>query len=149
MADASEGRLSRLAGQPTWLLSRAHTRAHRLLSDGFGAAGARGYHYRLLSALEEAGPASQAELARRTAIDRSDVVAALDELERAGDVLRAPDQADRRRNVVTITRAGRRRLRELDRTVAEIQRRLLAPLSASERATFVRLLARVAEPPAD
>ena len=42
----------RLDSLPTWLLSRTSGRAHRLLADAFAAAGARGYHYRALAALE-------------------------------------------------------------------------------------------------
>jgi MarR family len=51
--------------------------------------------YRLLAALEEFGPSSQADLGRRTSIDRSDVVAALNELADRGLVRRAPDPEDR------------------------------------------------------
>src|SRR3954447_21107240 len=76
---------------PTWLLTRASARARRLLAEAFAATGARGYHYRLLAALEEAGPASQADLGRRTSIDRSDVVAALNELAERRFVERRPD----------------------------------------------------------
>jgi DNA-binding MarR family transcriptional regulator len=116
-----------------------------LLSGGFAAAGARGYHYRLLAALEEFGAASQASLGRRTSIDRSDVVAALNELEDDGLIERSPDRDDRRRNVITITGAGKRRLRKLDGVLADIQEELLAPLSDSDRRRLVALLTRVVE----
>jgi len=74
---------ARLKGRPTWLISRAYARSSGLLNAGFEAhgSGLRGYHYRLLAALEEWGPASQADLGRSTGIDRSDVTAALAELE--------------------------------------------------------------------
>jgi MarR family transcriptional regulator, lower aerobic nicotinate degradation pathway regulator len=135
--------LTRLDGVPTWLLSRASARAHRLLSDAFTAAGTRGYSYRLLVALEELGPSSQAALGRRAEIDRSDVVATLDELESEALVERSPDPDDGRRKVVTMTKAGKRRLHELDEVVAGVQDELLAPLSSEERAELVRLLAAV------
>ena len=49
---------ARLEGRATWLVSRAYTRSSGLLSAGFEAhgSGLRGYHYRLLAALEEWGP---------------------------------------------------------------------------------------------
>ena len=52
---------SRVRDRPTWLVSRAYVRSSALLNDAFDARGAglRGYHYRLLSALDEWGPASQ------------------------------------------------------------------------------------------
>jgi hypothetical protein len=57
---------ARIAGRATWLVSRAHARTSGLLNTGFEAhgGGLRGYHYRLLAALEEWGPASQADLGR-------------------------------------------------------------------------------------
>jgi DNA-binding MarR family transcriptional regulator len=99
----------------------------------------------LLAALDEAGPASQAELSRRTTIDRSIMVATVNELAGAGLVERTPDPTDRRRNVVTLTAAGRRRLRKLDRLLTGVQDDLLAPLSAEERAQLVHLLTRVVD----
>jgi DNA-binding MarR family transcriptional regulator len=134
----------RLDSLPTWLLSRSWGRAHRLLADAFAGAGARGYHYRMLAALEDLGPASQATAGRRAEMDRSDVVAALNELEADGLVERAPDPDDGRRKIVTITAAGRRRLKKLDEVVGSVQAELLAPLSAPERAELIRLLSRVA-----
>lgn len=133
----------RLAGRPTWLLSRAAARSARLLADGFGAAGVRGYDYRLLAVLDERGPASQAELGRRAGIDRSDVVAALNDLEARGHVSRAPDPTDARRNVVTLTAAGRRALTALDGVLDAIQVELLAPLEPPERDQLIALLAKL------
>jgi DNA-binding MarR family transcriptional regulator len=137
---------ARIRELPTWLISRAYAQAHRLLGEGFAAAGVRGYHYRLLAALEETGPASQADLGRRTSIDRSDVVAALNELAERALIERSPDPHDRRRNIITITRAGTTTLRELDDVLAGVQEKLLAPLSAADRRQLVTLLLRLLEP---
>jgi len=136
---------SRLNALPSWLITQLAVHAHRLASAGFAGAGARGYHYRLLAALREFGPASQAELGRRCNIDRSDVVAAINELAGQDYVARAPDPADRRRNTVTLTPAGERQLARLDEAVADVQDELLAPLDPGERAELVWLLARVLE----
>jgi DNA-binding MarR family transcriptional regulator len=136
---------SRILEMPTWLITRAYAHSHRLLADGFAAAGFRGYHYRLLAALEEFGPASQAALGRRTSIDRSDVVAALNELAARGLIQRSPDPDDRRRNVITITRAGTEQLRTLAPILDGVQDQLLAPLSPAERTQLIRLLTRLLE----
>ena len=125
---------------PSFLLTQTAAHAGRLVSEGFAAAGARGYHYRLLATLLESGPASQAELGRRTGIHLSDMVAAINELAAGGYVERSPDPGDRRRNVVTITARGRRRAAELAGRVAAIQEELLAPLSAAERDELTALL---------
>ena len=136
---------ARLRHAPSWLLGQASLHSHRLLSERFAANGARGHHYRLLATLEEFGPSSQAELGRRTGIDRSDIVAALNEMAAAHLVERSPDPADRRRNVITLTETGRRRLKELDGVLAEIQDALLAPFTPAERATLTDLLTRLVD----
>lgn len=135
--------LTRVAGRPTWLLSRANARSQRLLADAFAAEGVRGYHFRLLAALDQYGPASQADLGRHTGIDRSDVVATLNDLVRAGLAERAPDPTDRRRNVVTLTAQGATTLERLDAVLDGVQGAVLAPLTANERKTLVRLLAKL------
>lgn len=82
----------------TTMSSEAAPKWSGTLSKGFAARGEglRGHHYRLLTALEEWGPSSQADLARSTGIER----------------------CRRRRNVVSITAAGRR-------TLAALLRKLL------------------------
>lgn len=135
--------LTRVAGRPTWLLSRANARSQRLLAEAFAAEGVRGYHFRLLAALDQYGAASQADLGRHTGIDRSDVVATLNDLVGAGLAERAPDPTDRRRNVVTLTAQGATTLDRLDAVLDEVQDAVLAPLTANERKTLVRLLAKL------
>jgi len=138
---------ARLKAKSTWLISQVAARSHGLLTERLAAAGARGYHYRLLAALAEFGPSSQASLGRRTRMDRSDVVAAVGELAAEGLVERAADPADRRRNVVTLTPRGTVRLERLDQVLAAVQDELLAPLSGAERAELARLLARLLDSP--
>jgi DNA-binding MarR family transcriptional regulator len=142
---ADDATPARLRDKPSWLMTQTAMHAHRLVSEGLAAADARGYHYRLLAALEEFGPASQAALGRRTGIDRSYVVEAVNELADRGLVERARDPEDRRRNIITITPAGVRQLRRLDEVVAGIQDELLVSLSADERDELARLLRKVLE----
>src|SRR6476619_7511318 len=113
--------LERVAGRPTWLLSRASLRAQDLLAEAFAGEGMRGYHFRLLAALDQYGPSSQADLGRNTGIDRSDVVAALNELVDDGLARREPDAQDGRRNVVTISKRGRTTLDRADAALDGVQ----------------------------
>ncbi|WP_329177505.1 MarR family winged helix-turn-helix transcriptional regulator [Streptomyces sp. NBC_01477] len=140
MTDAPRPTPGRLSTLPSRLLAQATVHSERLVGEGLAAVGARKWHYAVLAALQEYGPASQAELSRRARIYRSDMVAVLNELADGGYVERAPDRADRRRNVITITAQGRRRLDTLDGLIATLQGELLAPLSAAERDELVRLL---------
>ncbi len=135
--------LRRTAALPTWLVNRASLRAHQLLARRFAEAGARGYHFRLLAALEALAPTSQAALGRHTEIDRSDVVSSLDELGERGFVRREPDPADRRRNLVTLTDAGQAELARLGAVVEDVQAEFTSPLTAAERRDLVRLLEKL------
>jgi DNA-binding MarR family transcriptional regulator len=143
MTMADDATPALLKTKPTWLISQVSARAHAVMVARLGVAGARGYHFRVLAALAEFGPASQAAVGRRADMDRSDVTATVTELARAGLVDRAADAGDRRRNVVTITGAGLARLRELDGILAAVQDEVLAPLSAAERSVLTGLLTRV------
>jgi DNA-binding MarR family transcriptional regulator len=135
---------NRIDRAPTWLLSRANARAQAIRVDAFAGAGSSGYLSRLLASLADEGMASQVELSRRTGIDPSDVVAAINELESRRFVRRERDPHDGRRNVVTLTRAGRAELARLDGVVAEIQDRFLAPLNDTERRQLQRILTKLA-----
>jgi MarR family transcriptional regulator, lower aerobic nicotinate degradation pathway regulator len=128
---------------PSWLLTQTANHAHRLVTDGFSSVHARGYHYRLLATLEEFGPASQATLGRRSDIHVSDMVATINELAEHKLVERAPDPADRRRNIISLTTSGKRQLRRLEKRLAERQDELLAPLSPKERQRLTEMLSRL------
>ncbi|MFE2351658.1 MarR family winged helix-turn-helix transcriptional regulator [Kitasatospora cineracea] len=131
----------RLRAIPSRLLAGAAAAADRLVAERLAAAGARKWHFAVLVTLAETGPASQAELSRRTGIYRSDMVAVLNELADADFLVRDPDPVDRRRNVITLTPAGHTRLHRLDALVSAAQQDLLAPLAPAERAELTRLLA--------
>ena len=145
MTTADDAPPSRLAEKPTWLISETSRHAHRLLTEALAGAGSRGYDYRVLAALQEFGPASQARLGRRTVMDRSDVASVLNDLAGRRLAERSPDPADGRRNVITITPAGTAHLRRLDELMADVQDELLAPLSSAEREQLISLLTRILE----
>jgi DNA-binding MarR family transcriptional regulator len=134
---------SALTQLPSWLLTQSAAQAQRIVSDTFAAAGARAYHFRLLATLVEFGPASQAALGRRSCIDRSDVVAALNELEADGYVERTPDPDDGRRNIITITTTGRRHYKRLTTVVGKAQDEIFAPLSATDRTRLTTILGKL------
>lgn len=131
---------TRLRTLPSRLLGLAALWSERRIGDGLAAQGAHKWHFAVLAALQEYGPASQAELSDRSGIHRSDMVAAINELAAEGYVERTPDPADRRRNVITVTPRGRRRLDRLDALLTDLQDEFFAPLTAAERAELTRLL---------
>ena len=136
----------RLQGLPSWRLSAAALVGDRLVNEALATEGVRKYHFRVLVALSDDGPLSQAELGRRLAIDRSDVAAIAAELEQRALLERTRDDRDRRRNVVTITPAGEAALARMDEAIGHAQTRLLAPLSNAEQRQLSELLGRLIEP---
>jgi DNA-binding MarR family transcriptional regulator len=134
---------ARLRELPSWLSAQVASKAQRLVGEALAQEGARRQHFTVLTALAEQGAASQATLGRRLWIDRSDLHAILNELERDGLVERVRDSQDRRRNVVALTQRGRTALKRLDKRVEDAQDALLKPLSATDRRELRRLLERL------
>lgn len=105
----------------------------------------------VLLLLADREPESQQQAAQRLAVDRTTMVGLLDGLEAKSLVVRRPDPADRRRNVVELTRAGRTTLTEATRASDEAERQLLAGLGTADAARLRQLLGRISadDAPAD
>ncbi|WP_227980075.1 MarR family winged helix-turn-helix transcriptional regulator [Nocardia spumae] len=134
---------ARLRGKPSWLVGKTAALAQRHIGEAMATVGARGYHFAILAALDEFGPASQAAIGQRCRIDRSDMHTMLAELESQGHIAREPDPDDRRRNLITLTATGEHRLRELDATLTAAQDEIFRGLTAAERDRLATLLTRV------
>jgi DNA-binding MarR family transcriptional regulator len=99
-------------------------------------------HHGILAALSDFGPQSQQQLADALDFNKSHLVARIDDLERGGLVTRSQDSADRRRNRIELTDAGRRLIDGLRPVAQESQRGFLNALSRAEQETLVSLLRR-------
>ena len=109
---------------------------------------------RILDLLADRGPVCQRELARLMGVDHSVLVNLLNPLEAERLVKRQRDTVDRRRHVVTIAKAGQRRLEQADKAFCEAEDTFFGPLTASEREQLHALLSRLrdtvpAEPDCD
>jgi DNA-binding MarR family transcriptional regulator len=133
----------RLKAQLSRLVGMTAAQTQRISAEALRSIGAHKDHFVVLAALEEFGPASQAAVAGRARVYKSDLVAVLNTLSDDGLISRAPDLADRRRNTITITPAGRARLAELDAILAEVNNQITAPLTPTERAQLFALLTRI------
>lgn len=141
--------VTRVATTPTWLLSRANTRAQALLAGAFAAFGLRPLQYRALAALEEYGELGQADLGRQLTMDRKDVSVAVDLLVDRRLVERRADPADRRRAIVALTSEGRDLLPRLHAALDAAQEAVVAPLTQREANDLSRLLSKLAGDAAD
>lgn len=134
---------ARLRALPSWSINQVAIAANRLTDKALADTGSRRHHFAMLATLDEFGPSSQADLGRCTGIDRSDVVVSINTLADRGFVQRTPDPADGRRNIVTVTAAGKDHLENLGARLAEAQNNLLRTLTADESKTITDLLNRI------
>jgi DNA-binding MarR family transcriptional regulator len=112
--------------------------------EAFEAAGESPYHYSVLAVLEESARETQATIADSLGYDRSWLVGLLDELEEGGLIERKRDPAERRRHLVSLNPAGKRKLAELRAISNRIEEEFLGGLDAKERKQLHELLLQVA-----
>jgi DNA-binding MarR family transcriptional regulator len=86
---------------------------------------------------------TQAQLARRVAIEQPTMVRTIDRMERDGLVTRTPDPTDRRAMRITLTERAWKLRDELVPLAAKINVEATEPLTDAEVATLRRLLARL------
>ncbi|HEY5316425.1 MAG TPA: MarR family transcriptional regulator [Solirubrobacteraceae bacterium] len=135
---------ARLAQWPGFLLARAHVRSHAAFQDALGPLGLTPKSFGALNVIIDAGPLSQAAVGETLLIDRTTMVALVDELERAGYVERRRSIVDRRVHALEATSAGKNALRAAERIARRTHDVILAGLDAGERDQLVALLARIA-----
>jgi DNA-binding MarR family transcriptional regulator len=134
---------ARLRALPSWLINQLAIAANRLTDRALAGAGARRHHFAMLAALDESGPLSQAELGRCINVDRKDVAETVNTLAERGHVDRSPDPADGRRNIITLTAAGKAHLEHLGALVDAAQDELLRSCPPDARAALIAQLTQI------
>jgi DNA-binding MarR family transcriptional regulator len=123
-----------------YLLKHAQLRFFELGALALAPLAINGREAAVLRAIDAGLPVSQGEIARAMGVDRTTMVALIDDLQLKGLVQRCQDPDDRRKNVVELTDAGRATVRQAARVVEQAERDFLAPLSAGEAAQFKKTL---------
>jgi DNA-binding MarR family transcriptional regulator len=134
-----------LVSSTVFLLKRLGMTAKEQTLGAFDEAGLHPYHHAILAVLDEGSRETQGAIADALGYDKGQLVGLLDELEDAGLVSRQRDQADRRRQIVQMTPAGRKSLDKLRRVAAHVEDEFLSALSEKEREQFHALLLKLAE----
>lgn len=130
------------SAQSTVLIAQlARTITHRF-DETLAPLGLRPRYLVTLTYLRDHGPAPQQTLTEALCMDASNLVALLNELEDADLAVRRRDAADRRRHIVELTPHGRKALREVARTLEEIEDEVLGALDHTQRVALRDLLER-------
>ena len=136
---SAEAPVTEFAGQLFFRLWRA---SHIRAADALGSVGLTPALFGLLNVIGAREGAIQQELGAAMGIDRSTMVALIDQLESAGLAKRRPSPTDRRAREIAITPKGRRLLERARRMISETEDEVLAGLTAKERRELVGLLRR-------
>lgn len=102
--------------------------------------------YDVLATLRRAGPPYRlrpTEFTNALMLTSSGTTKRLDRLEQAGLIARAPDPADRRGTLITLTAAGRRLVDTASEAHLKNERRLLSALSDAEQRRLADLLRKL------
>jgi DNA-binding MarR family transcriptional regulator len=102
--------------------------------------GLRPRHLVALTMLRESGGVGQQELAAALAIDRTNLVGLLNELEAEGLILRRRAAEDRRRHIVELTDAGGEKLAAAERAIGAAEEDVLGALDERQREQLYELL---------
>ena len=131
--------VAEFAGQLFFRLWRA---SHTRIAEPLESVGLTPALFGLLNVLGAREGAIQQELGSMMGIDRSTMVALIDELEAAGLAERRPHLPDRRAREVAITPKGRRLLEQGRRMARQVEDEVLSGLTADERRQLLGLLRR-------
>jgi DNA-binding MarR family transcriptional regulator len=135
-----------LVSSAVFLLKRLGMTAKEQSLDAYEhLSGLHPYHHAILAVLDEGSRETQGAIADALGYDKGQLVGLLDDLEDKGLVERQRDPADRRRQIVRMTTAGRKRLGELRQLHRRLEQDFLAPLDDEERRELHVLLRRLAE----
>jgi MarR family transcriptional regulator, lower aerobic nicotinate degradation pathway regulator len=106
--------------------------------------GLRPPHFGVMRLIATDPGLTQQELAQRSLIDPSSMVAVVDELEELGYAERQAHAGDRRKHAVHLTVEGERVLERAQGAAIETAKEILAPLDGKEVEELRRLLRKIA-----
>jgi DNA-binding MarR family transcriptional regulator len=134
-----------LAERVGYLVARVHWMFHhqgQATLDTVGG-GLSIKHFGALSVIADEGPLSQQLLGERMQVDRTTMVAVIDDLERTGMVTRHRNPSDRRAYALEATDAGRAWEKSALTGLLAVQDEILSPLDDVERKQLTALLQRL------
>lgn len=132
-----------LAERLGFMLLRASTAAGRLAVDKLQPLGIEPRHHAVLALIVELGPLSQQDLADMLHVDRSTMVAVIDDLEAHRLAERKRNSTDRRAYAIHPTKAGTATQAAAAKLLHQCEQDYLATLTKAEQVQLYELLARL------
>jgi MarR family transcriptional regulator, lower aerobic nicotinate degradation pathway regulator len=130
----------RLLAMPGHLIRRLQQISFALFIDQAKAFEITPVQYAAIVAINNHPGIDQTALCNVVALDRSTVGDVVGRLEKKRIIKRLNGPVDRRTKSLYITPAGRKLIKDIEPAVQSTQRLILAPLKASERGVFLRML---------
>jgi DNA-binding MarR family transcriptional regulator len=130
---------------PGHLIRRAQQIAVAIFAEQLASADITPVQFAILNALLDSPGIDQVSLAKRVVFDPATSGSVIGRLEAKEWVLREADPSDRRRKLLWVTPQGVQALSHIQRDVARVQEKILAPLTAQEQSQFVHLLSRLVQ----
>ena len=129
--------------RPGFLLRHGHQISVAVFTEACAEFDITPGQYGALTIIRAQSGIDQRTLARRIGLDASTTGGIVNRLTERGLIDRRVAANDRRSRTLALTEAGARLLEAVGPAVKAAQKRLLAPLSASERDQFLELLSRL------
>lgn len=129
-----------------YLLKQAHLQFIEQANAALIPLGMNTRVWAALMSLDDEQGSSQAEIAQRLGIDRTTMVALIDELQARGLVAREMHPNDRRKNRIGLTREGSKFLQQGMLLVDDTERRFLAVLGKQKAQQLKKALQAVIKP---
>lgn len=127
------------------MLHRAGQCADEIFATNMGQSNLTPRQFAVLKAVAGSKEPSQTVLVEQTGIDRSTLADIVRRLVERGMLSRQRAKHDARAYVVKLTSSGQNAIKRAEPAARKTDDRLLSVLSATERNTFIKVLARIVE----
>ena len=128
-----------------FLLAVAAHRFRAAFEEALEPLGLQVKHLAVLGTVCHFGPVAQQQLGASVCIDRTSMVALIDEMQGLGLLRREPDPNDRRAYRIHLTDGGKDLLDRANELTRDVEDACFGPLSADDRASLKRMLQEVVD----
>ena len=141
-AETTERSLDELYRRPGFLLRRAHQISAAIFLEETAGLGLTTTQYGTMVVLRARGSLDQVGIATLVGIDRSTTALVVSKLEESGYIERCDDKIDKRRKIITLSRAGHAILDRATQPAQRARERALEAFSTKDAVKFLSLLER-------